>query len=772
MPTGRVRNWTGSIGQIVDTNGVQYTFDRNDLAGLPAEEVANGVTVEFDSAKAGSSWQARYVRRVGEPSPAKPRTAPVPIPEIDRTAFGDGIEGIPELLDLTPVPLARETLGMVPVPRLLQHLLESVPVRDRHPGLQLDKFLLPVRDQESQRRVLEEIASIPPNTTLFAELRGRHQDRLDALKADSWARTTSTPLTLHLARASALEDAGICLHPVHGFMYLPGTGLKGLARAYAEQVWLPAHPNEAPRIVEVFGNVRGEPKPENQRAGAVVFHDAWPEKWPRLVVDLANNHHAKYYQGDAPPGDWHDPVPTYFLAVPAGVTFTFALSLRRPEEKLDDLLTLARRWLDGALTFRGAGAKTNAGYGCFAQPATPLVLASPRFDSFEATLTLTTPAYLAGAMQRSDDCDLRAATLRGLLRWWWRTLHAGYVDVPTLRRMEALLWGDTEAGGALQLRVEKVPGDLRPHESPYKDVHPSNNRTRFNNLFRQQHGIWEAPQGRTQGLVYAGHGLDEGEPPNRRRRWVAPAGMAWRVSLIAEERGPLKAADILKQGKAALWWWAFLGGAGARSRKGFGSFNDPTEMKTFEGGRWLSLGKEFRTAFGLPESAFNPAFAESPSIHLMRELAKSLNQNPWLEVGTVWSDPWRVLDELGMAMQVFAQASPRTGHGSHCDRKRYLGLPRMLHGPNRKPMNHQDAKTHKPQEDIRGHHGERHASPIFYHVAGVPGQRLTIRVAAFPTASLRPRGMDAVSGLRECTELHRELLTELAGYLATRANVS
>ena len=33
---------------------------------------------------------------------------------------------------------------------------------------------------------------------------------------------TVTPLTMHLARASALENAGLCLHPLYGFAYLPG----------------------------------------------------------------------------------------------------------------------------------------------------------------------------------------------------------------------------------------------------------------------------------------------------------------------------------------------------------------------------------------------------------------------------------------------------------------------------------------------------------------------------------------------------------------------
>ena len=128
-------------------------------------------------------------------------------------------------------------------------------------------------------------------------------------------------MTLHLARASALENAGLCLHPIYGFTYLPGTGLKGLARAYAETVWLAAKPperqNEAWKTIErVFGwapgsdqVAPGKAKPwkpgdpgldhaedDAANAGVIVFHDAWPEKWPSLLVDIVNNHHSTYYQ--------------------------------------------------------------------------------------------------------------------------------------------------------------------------------------------------------------------------------------------------------------------------------------------------------------------------------------------------------------------------------------------------------------------------------------------------------------------------------------------
>jgi len=724
MPRGKVKDWKGKIGTVVSEHGVQHLFTATDLVGLDADALADGLIVEFDSVKAGSGWQAKKVR-----------------PTEDQSWGGKAHQAATAKKTAAPRDLdTAELLALVPLPRVVREILGQVPVRDRHPGLHLDKFLKPGRRAEA----LAPACDIPPGP-LFAEALDRRRDLLAVVEATTWTRTTATPLALHPGREAG--SAGVRLHPLHGFAYLPGSAVKGLARAHAERMY----PDQAETIHRVFGG---------DEVGGVVFHDAWPEAWPTLTVEVATDHHGPYYAGDADPGDWHEPTATHFLAVAPGATFAFALSPRRPEDA--ELVTIARQWLDEALTVAGIGARRNAGYGGFTPiEGGPLPLSS-RFATFQATLTLTTPGYLAGGLQRGEDCDLRPATVRGLLRWWWRTLHVGFLDTPTLRAMEEAVWG------AVRVNVERLPGGPPPIESPFKDVNPQTNRTRFSREFREGHDLWDAPEGRTQGLAYAALGMDEGSPPERVRRWVAPAGTAWRLTLTAESRDGLAAEAILKQAKTALWWWAYLGGAGSRSRKGFGSFADPAELKDFEGGRWLSLGKEFRKDHGLPETDFNPAWATSPSIYLMRELAKSLNQNPWLEVPTIWTDPWRALDEVGMAMQTFAQAAPKTGHGKHCDRKRHLGLPRQLHGPKDRPTHHQNAATHRRPEALVGVHGERHAAPVFYHVAGTPGGRLTIRVAAFPVASLRRSGMSVADGLRECTQVHRELLTALAAYLGTR----
>jgi CRISPR-associated protein Cmr6 len=647
-----------------------------------------------------------------------------------------------------------------------------------HPGLLLDKYVASWEPGATgdfsgavQRPAVEAVAKLsqaPPAGLDWQDLAKRRAAFLDAVGAERLPCTTAGPLTLHLARASALENAGICLHPVYGFAYLPGGGLKGLARAFAT-----TEGEGAADIAAVFGTT--------DDAGSVVFHDAWPAAWPRLVADLLNSHHKEYYgakPGDTahPPGDWEEPSMVSFLAVPAGVTFDFPLSKRRDDKEADQRLALARKWLLGGLIHLGAGAKTAAGYGTFHPVgAIPPAPALANRLSVEAILELVTPAFLAGQQQGPEDCDLRSATLRGLLRWWWRTLHAGFVDVATLRRMEAAVWGDTETGGAVRLVVEPFPDNKKPEPCGFKKLDKdSKNRDvlKFDDVFLKRHKLRPAERMSTQGLAYAAYGMDEmpvGKRHERKQRWFLPAGSRWRVRLTARasafEGRPLGVKLILDQACLALWWFCRLGGAGAKARKGFGSFAD-VELPQFDGIKWLTLCKPFRAACGLPEQDFHAGLVASPSLGQMRNLANSLNMNPWLEMATRCPDPWRILDEIGEAMKAFAQAGTARGHGKHCDAKRHLGLPRKLHGPLSKKLPHQ--REWSPPIDLEAASGQRHAAPVWYHVAkGKDG--LAVRIAAFPSAATRAPDTPAGEGWGESEALLRELLQYLAQSFAPGA---
>jgi len=761
MARGKVTQWNGQTGRIRDdADGASVFFGDRALRGLTAGDVQVGIDVEFDRFENDRGPAARNVRRAGAPAGQPPLPGPATQP-VQRERLRGAASDI-------PCPPNGPVL-----PGSLQKVVDQLPEKQRHPGLQLDKYSF-AGEQTLQKTALGIVAGIAGDAALFQDLGDRRRLSLQNQRTQQlWQRTTAGPLTLHLARASALENAGLCLHPLYGFAYLPGSGIKGMARAYAETVWKltrPADENPEQLIEAVFGNEPGEPKQERQRAGAIVFQDAWPTTWPKLAVDICNNHHDGYYQETEPPppGDWFGPVPVYFLAIQPGQTFTFALNKRRADAP-SRLLELAREWLDGALTLLGCGAKTAAGYGAFraAEPA-PVLPSSRR--SFRVTLGLTSPAFLAGASQQeAADCILRPATLRGLLRWWWRTIHVGFAQTRDLRAMEAALWGDTNAGGSIRLTV--TPDHENPPPEPCPFLSLTRNRDnqevlRFDRSFAQEQGI-ELPRGNlTPGLLYHSYGMDTmdaGDLASRRRRWFAPVGSLWKVQLevrpTRKEGRTLDAAVLLDEVKLALWWLCKLGGVGAKARKGFGSLQMPPELAAFDGERWRSRGRAYRDAFGLPPGDFRPDWAGSANLHQMTALSRQVlgQEHPWLEVQTPWDKAWRALDELGQAAQAFAQAPADTRHGKHCPEKLGLGLPRKIH------------KGRQTQE-LQGEHGDRHASPVHYHLDW-SNKGYNIRVSAFPTGELRAPRTTAEEGLQRQQDILGELLIHLQHHLEHRASL-
>ncbi len=636
------------------------------------------------------------------------------------------------------------------LPRSTCKLVGKVSSRKRHPGLQLDK-LSPVGNgkMEAQKVALVEAIRTLRDERLLKDLLARRTTTLNALGAQRLPMTTRGPLTLHLSRSGALENAGIALHPVYGFVYLPGSGIKGLVRAWAETVWAVSQIDKRAawrQIEEAFGWSPGSERhkqdwrpntiasPEGSAAGRLVFHDAWPTRWPRLVLDVINNHHINYYTGEDDPGDWENPTLVYFLAVGGGEEFVFAISDRKRGD--GEFLLLARDWLRAALTIDGAGAKTAAGYGRFKPVGGQLPSIPETLTSADYELRLASPGFLAGANQKGEDCDLRAATLRGLLRWWWRTMHAGHLDRCSLSKLETAVWGDAQSGSPVRIAVDPIEvGEPEQYDrrDRQRDLPKPNHRQRV-----------------TQGLFYAAYGMAEGRERNR-WRWYRPPGSRWRVTLTAKsgrfDAGSdkrvirLSSKRLLEQAAAALWLLARFGGAGSRSRKGFGSFDDITVHGILAIEHCIASAKRFRQACRL--NGPQPRRVNVPDLEAAKELI--------VESDTSWTDPWYALDQTGLMLQLFAKQELAP------DERIALGLPRRI------GRNGRSLKSTK---------GDRHASPALWSLATADDGKLTVRLIAFPAACL-PDGKTSRAILRKLldfteTELRRQ--AEKAPPAASRRN--
>ena len=604
-------------------------------------------------------------------------------------------------------------------------LIRGVHAWRRHPGLQLDK-LSSAGKMENQSKALAEVTECTGDNALLQILLTRRHATLDSTNAHRFKLATRGPLTLHLSRSGSVENAGIAFHPVYGFVYLPGSGLKGLARAWAETVWAPGQSNtvEAWRTIEqAFGWSEGSERhkrcwrpgevemPDGSSAGRIVFHDAWPLRWPKVKTDIVNNHNSNYYAGNDSPGDWEYPIPVYFLAIGEKVPFEFIISDNRPTD--DGLLDLAREWLAAALQFEGGGAKTAAGYGRFAsmdgesETAWPEHVARAHFD-----LCLVTPAFLAGADQDREgreDCDLRPASLRGLLRWWWRTMHTAHVGHEQLRRLETAVWGDSEVGSPVRLAVDFISGG-EPMQHPAKD----------DKKFLQQHDIRQKV---TQGLFYASYGMAE---KKQQRRWLRPAGSRWKLTVTARDgrfqvnrdaaKIKLPRSVLLEQVSIAVWLLARFGGAGSRSRKGFGSFNDVEIRDIASRKDCCAAAKRFRAECKLQPSA--DRCQDSPALD---DAVVTKQETPW-------EDPWFVLEQTGMILQLFAKSRK-------ADDRLALGLPRK-----------------SGTRNLGVGNITRHASPAIWSVSTNLNKKLTVRLATFPAPRLPNR------------ETSKKVLDELADF--------
>ncbi|MCL5269532.1 MAG: type III-B CRISPR module RAMP protein Cmr6 [bacterium] len=594
---------------------------------------------------------------------------------------------------------------IIPVPMALQTAVERFDGihKKLHPGLLLDRyastwFKPEAKDPKAQnaerepyqqnykRNCLNKVIGCKPDQELLENLWLGRARMLRQIDAKRMRAVTDGPLTLHLARATSLENAGICLHPIYGFVYFPGSGIKGMTRAFATLVWKPLQSDQehAARLIETIFGFGGT----ESASGRVIFHDAWPVKWPDLQLDILNSHHAEYYSAPdgkvPPPGDWETPRIVNFLAIDAGNAFDFALSMRNGDDD-SNMLDLGRKWLVGALTCLGAGGKTNAGYGTFkyhglvqnevaqedsatASEVKDWWNSRPPSKTEErvqwtGTIELVSPAFLAGAVQNRKDCDLCTATLRGQLRWWWRTMHSAWMDENSLRRLESAIWGNRLGAGAVRIKLHRVT-QKRPGQ--------------FNLIVGKQ----GARYGMNSGLHFIAYGIADKEHD----RYYLDPGATWNITITARQPYlmvkvndhhkalPLgEAGDALAEALSALSLLAKYGGVGSKARKGFGSLAIPALTQDLAQCR--SQAKTIRRKLG--ESGLAPKFinfrqepkqSEAPSIDFM------IGPNPIKMNGR---DSWQALDVIGMRLKTFV------GDTEKADRW-VIGLPRQTYeGSNR-----------------------------------------------------------------------------------------
>jgi CRISPR-associated protein Cmr6 len=250
----------------------------------------------------------------------------------------------------------------------LSHSLHTEkPTGDYNAGLWYDKFFSGWDDQFSKvpggnkADWVSRSANKCGEQSVLSEQHKRLQNRVAAQGGHLLYFKTDGRFVTGMGREHPVEN-GFAWHHTLGVPYLPGSSLKGVLRAWArEQEVEPA----------VMARIFGPDDRHTVGVGSVIFFDVIPSAPVQLQADVMTPHYGPYYQDQdepvrTPPADWYDPVPIPFLVVDDAQPFVFALAPRRindPTDKAD--CEMVTGWLEGALTWLGAGAKTTVGYGRF-----------------------------------------------------------------------------------------------------------------------------------------------------------------------------------------------------------------------------------------------------------------------------------------------------------------------------------------------------------------------------------------------------------------------
>jgi CRISPR-associated protein Cmr1 len=173
-----------------------------------------------------------------------------------------------------------------------------------------------------------------------------------------------------------------------------------------------------------------------------------------------------------------------------------------------------------------------------------------------------TPLFLGGAEPRVRP-ELRAPSIRGAMRYWYRAILGGSAllasisddeRLNTLKKLESDVFGTTEKGSAVAVLV-------------HADPQPEIETFRKDRAIRTPEGDF-LPTGKDYLLWSMAASGRPGTPRYQPDREYIKPGTRFRIRLQARTA---QADDALAKASAALWLLANLGGLGSRANRGAGS---------------------------------------------------------------------------------------------------------------------------------------------------------------------------------------------------------
>ena len=279
-----------------------------------------------------------------------------------------------------------------------------------------------------------------------------------------------------------------------------------------------------------------------------------------------------------------------------------------------------------------------------------------------------TPMFLAGADQ--GKAELRAASIKVLLRFWWRALQAE-PDIDKLRKKEASIFGSSAEGmGGSSFSIRVITnGDLKPTKNkfpskPQYQVQVEGKTFKINILEYLAYGTYKYVQ--RQGNVFI--------------REYYPAKT--RFDIVLNFKNEEWISEVLK----TFYVWCIFGGIGSRSRNGFGSLNVVNTEKAFETIKDILSVKNPYEKENLKRLSSNNSITSYPSFTKGARLFRA-NQSFDVE-----------LDALADVGKVYKMGRSSLEKKHFFDKRQYIGSPIV-------------------EKNVTKSFLDRHAKPYFIKIA-------------------------------------------------------
>ncbi len=347
------------------------------------------------------------------------------------------------------------------------------------------------------------------------------------------------------------------------------------------------------------------------------------------------------------------------------------------------------------------------------------------------TLETITPLFLSGNDQTT--VELRAASIRGHLRYWYRALLGGLgiTQSSRLHELESQVFGKEEQGSPLIVRV--------------KDVRWAGGRVKQNTELDLGYDKVKKVT-RRPGLTYLLYSTQLGG----NERPYADVGTTFALELSCFSK---EAEKVLKLAACALWCWAHFGGLGTRARRGGGDVqvkgikDDGNLLQTFPSftldnvtdpeGLKDHLEKGLKTVRDLV-ARLNSLTPSTPTGVVEFPVLHPNHADMWV-IQNTWSDALAAMEDVGKKFQQFRHKRKPDFPSVLEDYLRAARSPVLERPAFGLPVQFRYRSAPEKQAMVETEHFTRRASPLLFRFLKLSGGKISLALI-YLKSSFLPSG--------------------------------